>query len=225
MEIEAVNLPTVPSFIYLGSTIDRRGEASKDVKSRVAKARSKWGEPTGVICDKKVPQKMKLLIYQTVIRPTLLYGCETWPMVAKDETRMERTEMRKVRWAMGMSLFEHRRNEEILEEARVERFVLVKRRDDTENIRAVIEMKMEGKRLRGKQQLRWKTVVAFQTLFVVQAVCTLYEYRLAPDAILHAGTERAGLRVRFSAGARVLVIDMPAGFALKPLERTLHYRY
>ena len=57
MEIEAVNLPTVPSFRYLGSTIDRRGEASKDVKSRVAKAWSKWSDPTGVICDKKVPQK------------------------------------------------------------------------------------------------------------------------------------------------------------------------
>ena len=171
METEVVNLPTVlvQSFKYLGSTIDRRGGASKDVESRVAKAWSKWRELSGVICDKKVPTKLKILIYQTVIRPTLLYGCETWPMSVKDERRMATTEMRMVRWAMGVSLLEHRRNEEILEEAKVEQiatvmrrlewFGHVKRRDETENIRAVVKMKMGGKRPRERPQLRWKDTV------------------------------------------------------------------
>ena len=49
----------------------------------MTKACSKWRDLTGVICDKKVPTKMKILIYQTVIRPILLYGCETWPMSVK----------------------------------------------------------------------------------------------------------------------------------------------
>ena len=171
METEMVNLPTVQSFKYLGSTIDRRGGASKDVDNRVAKAWSKWRELSGVICDKKIPTKLKLLIYQTVIRPTLLYGCETWPMSVKDEKRMSTTEMRMVRWAMGVSLLEHRRNEEILEEAKVEAiatvmrrrrlewFGHVKRRGETENIRAVAEMKMEGKRPRGRPKLRWNDTI------------------------------------------------------------------
>ena len=38
METEIVNLPTVQSFKYLCSTIDKGGGASKDVDSRVAKA-------------------------------------------------------------------------------------------------------------------------------------------------------------------------------------------
>ena len=111
MDTEMVNLPTVQSFKYLGSTIDRGG-ASKDVDNRVTKAWSKWRELSGVICDKKIPKKLKIVIYQTVIRPTLLYGCETWPMSVKDEKRMATTEMRMVRWAIGVSLLEHRRNEE-----------------------------------------------------------------------------------------------------------------
>ena len=57
METEMVNLPTVQSFKYLGSTIGRRGGASKDVENRVAKVWSKWRELSGVICDKKVPTK------------------------------------------------------------------------------------------------------------------------------------------------------------------------
>ena len=165
METEMVNLPTVQSFKYIGSTIDRGGGASKDVENRVTKTWSKWRELSGVICDKTIPTKLKLLVYQTVIRPTLLYGCETWPV--KDEKRMATTEMRMVRWAMGVSLLEHTRNEEILEEARVEPIATVrrrrrlewfghiKRRDETENIRAVVEMKMEGKRPRGRPKLRW----------------------------------------------------------------------
>ena len=81
---------------------------------------------------------------------------------------MATTEMRMVRWAMGVSLLEHRRNE-ILEEAkmepvamvmrRLEWFGQVKRRDETENIQSVVEIKMEGKRPRGRPKLRWKDTV------------------------------------------------------------------
>ena len=149
-----VNLPTVQSFKYLGSTIVRRGGAIKDVESRVTKAWPKWRELSGVICDKKLPTKMKLLIYQNVIRSTSLYGSETWPMSVKDEKRMATTAMSMVPWAVGVSLLEHRRNQGILEEAwvepipmvmrrrRFEWFGHVKRRDETENIRAVVEVKM-----------------------------------------------------------------------------------
>ena len=97
----------------------------------------------------------------------LLYACETGPMSVKDERRMATTATRMVRWAMGVSLLEHRKNEEILEEAKVEPiatvmrrrrlewFGHVKRRDEKENIRSVAEMKMEGKRPRGRPKLRW----------------------------------------------------------------------
>ena len=124
--------------------------------------RNEWNDTST-----KIPTKLKLLIYQSVIRPTLLYGCETWPMSVKDENRMATTEMRMVQWAMVLSLLEHRRKEEILEEANVETiatimrrrrlewFGQVKRRDETENIRAVAEMKMKGKRPRGRQKSRW----------------------------------------------------------------------
>ena len=46
MDTEMVNFPTVQSFKYIGSRIDRRGGASKDVENRVAKAWSKLMERT-----------------------------------------------------------------------------------------------------------------------------------------------------------------------------------
>ena len=71
----------------------------------------------------------------------------------------------------GVGLLEHRRNEDILEEVKVEQIAMVmrkrrlewfghvKRREETENSRAVVEMKMEGKRPRGRPKLRWKDTV------------------------------------------------------------------
>ena len=67
-----------------------------------------------------------------------------------------------------MGIPEVHRSEEILEEANVERIAIVirrrrfkcighvERRQETENIRAVVEMKMEGKRPRGRPMLSWK---------------------------------------------------------------------
>ena len=67
-----------------------------------------------------------------------------------------------------MCLLKHQRNE-ILEEAWVEPIVMVMRRlqwfghlrrsVETENIRAVAEIKMEGKRHKGRPRLRWKDTV------------------------------------------------------------------
>ena len=79
-----------------------------------------WREETGVICDKKVPVKLKHKIYKTVIRPTMTYGAECWTMKKKDEMLMSKTEMRMLRWIQGISLREHKINEEIRAAATVQ---------------------------------------------------------------------------------------------------------
>ena len=72
--------------------------------------------------------QIKFLLHQTVVRLMMLYGCETWPMPVNDEKIKATTEMRMVRWAMGVSLLEHQRNVEILKEAKVEPIVYMRGR-------------------------------------------------------------------------------------------------
>ena len=58
---------------------------------------------------------MKLLIPDSDSTDSAL-RLRKWPMSVKNEKRMATTEMKMGRWAMGVSLLEHRRNEEILDE-------------------------------------------------------------------------------------------------------------
>ena len=46
----------------------------------------KWHQASGVLCDKRVPQKLKGMFYRTVIRPVMLYGTECWPTKRKKTT-------------------------------------------------------------------------------------------------------------------------------------------
>ncbi|XP_064100783.1 uncharacterized protein LOC135211401 [Macrobrachium nipponense] len=91
-------------FKYLGST---------EVYSRIKAAWGKWRVVAGVVCEQKIPVKLKVKIYNTVIRPVLVYGAETWPLRRKEEVKPERTEMRKLKWIMGILLFDRLENDEI----------------------------------------------------------------------------------------------------------------
>ena len=51
----------------------------------------------GVISDKKMPRKLKVKLYMTVIKLVLLYGAECWTVRKKEEQILEKTEMRMLR--------------------------------------------------------------------------------------------------------------------------------
>ncbi|PHT39805.1 hypothetical protein CQW23_18659 [Capsicum baccatum] len=67
------------SFKYLGSVIQDNGDIDEDVSHRIGVGWMKWKLASGVLCDKKVPPKLKGKFYRVVVRPAMLYGAECWP--------------------------------------------------------------------------------------------------------------------------------------------------
>lgn len=57
--IEQVALPKVDSFKYLGSIISHDGKIDEDVYHRTATGWLKWRQLTGVMCDSRIPLKVK----------------------------------------------------------------------------------------------------------------------------------------------------------------------
>ena len=164
-------LQTVTSFRYLGSLIHNSGSVEEEVRSRVSAAWSKWREVSGIVCDKKMPLRLKSKVYKTVVRPVLLYGAECWSVKKADEQRMSVTEMRMLRWIAGVSKKEHIKNEEIrcrtkvtsiaekMMESRLRWFGHVERREDEYVGHRVQNLVIEGVRPRGRPRRQWITVV------------------------------------------------------------------
>nr|XP_043608812.1 uncharacterized protein LOC122580612 [Erigeron canadensis] len=92
------------SFRYLGSVIHKSGGIDEDVTHRIQARWMKWRAATGVMCDKRIPLKLKGKFYRVAIRPTMLYGSECWAMTKAQAARVEVAEMRMLRWTCGKTL-------------------------------------------------------------------------------------------------------------------------
>ncbi|KAM3283029.1 hypothetical protein P3S67_026674 [Capsicum chacoense] len=107
------------SFKYLGSVIQGNGEIDEDVSHRIGAGWMKWKLASGVLCDKKVPPKLKGKFYRVVVRPAMLYGAECWPVKNSHIQKMKVAEMRMLRWMCGLTTGDRVRNETIREKVGV----------------------------------------------------------------------------------------------------------
>ena len=80
---------------------------------------SNWKKCSGVLCDRRMPAKLKGKVYKTVIRPAMLYAAETWATTKRQEKRVAVTEMRMLRWICGVTRKDKIRNENIRGTTRV----------------------------------------------------------------------------------------------------------
>ncbi|AQK40494.1 La-related protein 6B [Zea mays] len=101
------------TFHYLGSMLQRDGDIDEDVSHRIKAGWMKWRQASGVICDKRVPQKLKGKFYRTTIRPAMLYGAECWPTKRRHIQQLSVAEMRILRWICGHTRLDRVRNDDI----------------------------------------------------------------------------------------------------------------
>jgi len=66
-----------------------------------------------VLCDKKIPLRLKGRVYRIVVRSTITYGTECWPIKKPHVQRIRVAEMRIIRWMCGHMRFDKIRNKVI----------------------------------------------------------------------------------------------------------------
>ena len=74
MKIGDNTIPQVTQFRYLGPIVQSDGEIERDVNFRIQAEWMKWRSTSRVICDKKVPLKLRGKIYYKAVRLPILYG-------------------------------------------------------------------------------------------------------------------------------------------------------
>ncbi|KAF7711788.1 hypothetical protein HF521_000799, partial [Silurus meridionalis] len=161
----------VEEFRYLGSTAQSNGECVREVKKRVQAGWSGWRRVTGVICDRRVSERVKGKVYRTVVRPAMLYGLETVALSKRQEAELEVAELKMLRFSLGVTRMDRIRNLFIrgtvhvrrfgdkVREARLRWFGHVQRRDMGYISRRMLRMKPPGRRKRGRPRRRFIDVV------------------------------------------------------------------
>jgi len=78
--IEGAIVPRVERLRYLGSIIQENGEIDEDINHQIKVGWQKWKNASGVLCDRRIPLRLKGRVYHMVVRPALLYRAECWPI-------------------------------------------------------------------------------------------------------------------------------------------------
>jgi hypothetical protein len=74
--------------------LQKDGDINEDVSHRIKACWLKWRQVFGILCDPRVPQKLKGKFYRTTIRPTMLYREECWPTKMRHVQQLSIAEMR-----------------------------------------------------------------------------------------------------------------------------------
>ena len=59
LKMEDANVPRVKEFKYLGSMVQESGGCESELKKRVQEGCNGWRKVSGVICDRRLPARVK----------------------------------------------------------------------------------------------------------------------------------------------------------------------
>ena len=130
------------------------------MKKRIQAGWSKWRKVSGIICDRKLSTRVKGKVYNTAVRPAMLYGMETVALTRRQEVELEVAELRMLRFAMGVTRLDKIKNTHVrgtanvvwigkkVRETRLRWYGHVLRRNAEYVGKRVIGMDLPGKRRR-----------------------------------------------------------------------------
>ena len=120
-KLQGAELAKVDECKYLGSMVQENGKCEREVKKRIQAGWSKRRKVSGIICDRKLSTRVNGKVYNTAIRPAMLYGMETVALTRRQEAELEVAELRMLRFAMGVTRLDKIKNTHVRGTANVVR--------------------------------------------------------------------------------------------------------
>ena len=89
VKVEDTKVPRVKEFKYLGSTVQESGSSERKVNKRVQEGWNGWRKVSRVICNRRLPARVKGKVYSSVVRPVIVYGLERVAVTKKQVKEMK----------------------------------------------------------------------------------------------------------------------------------------
>ena len=88
MKIANSSFERVEEFKYLGKPLRNQNSIQEEIKSRSKSGNAGYHSVQNLLSSSLLSKKLKIKIYRIIILPVVLYGCETWSLILREECRL-----------------------------------------------------------------------------------------------------------------------------------------
>ena len=154
-------------FVYLGGMVTEDGHSVAEVRRRTQAGANAWRKVEGVMLDRNISKKLKGKVLRTCVTPACLYSLESVALTEQQQQqKLQVCENNWVRRITRTKRVDRRRMNDLRKEVGMQCSLLVRSRMrwaghlvrmDASKLakRAEVE-KHQGRRKRGRPQLRWE---------------------------------------------------------------------
>ena len=166
-EIDGETVETVSDFIFLGSKIPADGDCSHEIKRCLLLGRKVMISLNSIFKSRDITWPTKVRLVNAMVFPVVMYGCESWTTKKAEHQRIDAFELWCWRRLLRVPWATRRANQSILKEIspgcsleglmlklKLQYFGHLMRRTDSLE-KTLMMGKMEGRRRRGRQKMRW----------------------------------------------------------------------
>jgi hypothetical protein len=91
----------VEQFKYLGKALKNKNSIQEEIKSRIKSGNACYHLVKNLLSSSLRSKIIKIKIYRNTVSLAVLYGCYTWSLTMREESRLRMSEKRAMRRYLG----------------------------------------------------------------------------------------------------------------------------
>ena len=184
-------METVTDFIFLGSKITKDDDCSHEIKRSLLLGGKAMTKLDSILKSRDVTLSTKVCLVKAMVFPVVMYGCESWTIKKAEHWRIDAFELWYWRRLLRVPWTARRSSQSTLKETspeysleglmlklKLQHFGHLMRRADSFE-KTLMLGKIEGRRRRGRQRMRWLDDV---TNSINMSLCKLWEFVMGRES-------------------------------------------